>query len=157
MRKAIAVVLSAILAVFVCYETDTYLHPRPAKAASQFANIVCDGYTPVSAAADTQVITAGGSNNFVYICSYNLASGVADNWSIVEGTGSTCGTNTKALVGATTAAAGIQFTATTGGSVNYGGGTGAVTKTTVAGNNVCILRSTAGPLSGVIGSTQMPF
>lgn len=130
-------------------------NPRPAKAASQFANIVCDNFTPVSTAADVQVIAAGSANMFIYICSYNFNAVAADVFSIVEGTGAVCVTGTKAMVGATTAAAGLSLG--TAGSINYGGGTGAVTKTTVAGNNVCILRTTAGPLSGVIGWTQMSF
>lgn len=129
--------------------------PPRTKAASQFANIVCDNFTPVSTAADVQVIAAGNANMFIYICSYNFNAVAADVFSIVEGTGAVCVTGTKAMVGATTAAAGLSLG--TAGSINYGGGTGAVTKTTVAGNNVCILRTTAGPLSGVIGWTQMSF
>lgn len=130
--------------------------PSPATAApSSFATILCDNFTPVSTAADVIVITAGGPNNFIYICSYNLVAGTGDNFSIVEGTGALCVTGTKAMVGGTTAATGMFIAAN--GVLSYGSGTGAVAKTTVAGNNVCILRSSVGPLAGVIGSTQAPY
>src|SRR6267142_238102 len=141
-QKAICVAMALILAVFVCYEADTYIHPRPSKAASQFANILCDNYTPVSAAANTQIVTAGNANMFVYVCSYNFNAGAADIFSMVEGTGSTCGTGTKAMVGNSTAVGGLSLA--TNGTINFGGGNGAVTRTTVAGNNVCLLVTTAG-------------
>jgi hypothetical protein len=153
LKLVAAVVISVMLALFVCYEADTYIHPRPSHAASQFANIICDGFTPVSITADTQIITAGNANMFVYICSYNLNAAGADIASIVEGTGATCGTNTKAMIGGSTGAGGLAFAAST--TVNFGGGAGAVAKTTVAGNNVCILRTTGAILAGVVGWTQM--
>lgn len=152
-RRLLAALLSLTLILVVLDGFDR-LTPKT-RAASQFANIICDGFTPVSTAADVQIVTAGSANMFVYICSYNLNAAAADVASIVEGTGATCGTNTKAMVGASTGAGGLSFGVNT--TVNYGGGSGAVTKTTVAGNNVCILRTTAGPLSGVVGWTQMSF
>jgi hypothetical protein len=156
MRKYIALAVAVVFAVWVCYETDTYIHPRPAHAASQFANILCDGFTPVSitGATATQVITAGGPNNFVYVCSYNLNASAALTFSMIEGTGAACATNTKAMVGTTTATNGPSLL--TGGTINYGGGSGAVTKTQVAGDNVCLIPS-AGTLSGVVSSTQGPY
>lgn len=156
MRKFLSVMASLFLILASCvYIEDRLANPHPARAASQMANIICDGFTPVSTAVDVQIITAGGANNFIYVCSYNFNAVAADVFSIVEGTGSVCGTGTKAMVGATTAAAGLSLG--TAGSINYGGGSGAVARTTVAGNNVCILRTTAGPLSGVVGWTQQPF
>jgi hypothetical protein len=75
----------------------------------------------------------------------------ADVFSVVEGTGSTCGTNTAAVIGGTTGATGISLGAA--GTFTMGSGTGAIAKTAVAGDNVCILRTTAGPLSGVVSWT----
>lgn len=131
--------------------------PEPPRvhAASQFATILCDSFKPVSIAIDTTVITAPNANMFIYVCSYNLGTGVANNFSIVEGTGTVCATGLAAMVGSTTAASGLNLAAN--GILNYGGGSGVVTKTAVAGDNVCILRSSAGPLAGVIGYTVMPF
>lgn len=151
MRKYLAVFMAMVLSVFVCYEADRYVHPPPSRAASQFANIICDGFTPVSTAANVQVIAAGNANMFIYICSYNLNASAALTFSIVEGTGAVCATGTKAMVGTTTAVGGPSLGIA--GTVNYGGGAGAVTKTTVAGNNVCIFPS-AGTLAGVVGWTQ---
>lgn len=155
MKKAIAVLISAVLAVFVCYEADTYIHPRPARAASQFANIICDNFTPVSiaGAVNTRVVLAGNANMFVYVCSYNLNASAALTFSIVEGTGATCGTGTLAMVGGTTAAAGPSLGIA--GTINFGGGSGPVTKTAVAGDSVCIFPSAGGTLAGVVGWTQM--
>lgn len=155
MMKKLVLLTPAILLVAIGGMIESWVSPRPAHAASQFANILCDGFTPVGAiTANTQIVTAGGPNNFVYICSYNLNASAAITFSIVEGSGVTCATNTKAMVGGTTAATGLSLGIA--GTINYGGGNGAVTKTTVAGNNVCIFPS-AGNLSGVVGSTQAPY
>lgn len=152
MRK-INAMLTSLMLIVAGFQVGQWVLPhQPVHAASQFANIICDGFTPVGViAANTQVVTAGGPNNFIYVCSYNLNASAAITFSIVEGSGTTCATGTKALVGGTTAAAGLSLGIA--GTVNYGGGAGAVTKTTVAGNNVCIFPS-AGNLSGVVGWTQ---
>lgn len=153
-QKLICIVMAVIFPVFVCYEADTYIHPRPTKAASQFANIICDSYTPVSISANTRIVLAGNANMFVYICSYNLNASAALTFSIVEGTGATCGTGTAAMVGGVTAAAGPSLGIA--GTINFGGGNGAVTKTVVAGDSVCVFPS-AGTLAGVVGWTQAPY
>lgn len=129
--------------------------PPKAQAASQFANIVCDNYKPLSISADTQVVTAGSANMFIYVCSIGVVAGTADNFSVVEGTGATCGTNTAAVIGGTTAATGMILAINN--NFNLGSGSGAIAKTAVAGDNVCILRSSAGPLSGVMAWTAQPF
>lgn len=151
----IIICIVAIIAIFTAI-LSTVTNPPPAHAASQFATILCDKFTPISqAATTTQLVTAGNGNMFIYVCSYNLAAGTADNFSFIEGTGATCGTNTLAVVGSTTAANGINMAAN--GNINFGGGSGAVAKTAVAGDNLCLVSSTAGPLAGVIGTTQQPF
>lgn len=134
---------------------DRLAEPPKIHAASQFANIVCDNFKPLSVAADTQVITAGSANMFIYVCSLGVVAGTADNFSVVEGTGSTCGTNTAAVIGGTTAATGMILAINN--NFNLGSGSGAIAKTAVAGDNVCILRSSAGPLSGVMAWTTQPF
>lgn len=142
------------LLVFTPLALDTYFHPKPVRAASQFANILCDNYTPVSISANTRIVIAGNANMFVYLCSYNLNASAALTFSIVEGTGATCGTGTAAMVGGVTAAAGPSLGVA--GTINFGGGNGAVTKTVVAGDSVCIFPS-AGTLAGVVGWTQAPY
>lgn len=153
MRKINVWILSIVL-VFAGVEIGHWATPPTIKAASQFANIICDGFTPVSTAANVQVITAGSANMFIYICSYNLNASAALTFSVVEGSGAVCATGTKAMVGTTSAVGGPSLGIA--GTVNYGGGAGAVTKTTVAGNNVCIFPS-AGTLAGVVGWTQASF
>lgn len=154
--RAIRITAFLILLTLASIAVVDHLYsPPPTKAASQFAAILCDGFTAVGViAANTQIVTAGGPNNFVYICSYNLNASAALTFSIVEGTGTACATNTKAMVGGTTAANGLSLGIA--GTINYGGGTGAVTKTAVAGDNVCIFPS-AGNLSGTVSSTQAPY
>lgn len=152
--------LSGFLAVVLAVAGLTYIddHIRTVRAASQMASIVCDNFKPISVAANTQLITAGGSNQFIYICSYNLNNGFSGStsFSLVEGTGTTCATGIAAVVGSTTAANGPLLTGP-GGTINYGGGTGAVAKTAVAGDNVCLLVTTIGPVAGVIGWTSAPY
>jgi hypothetical protein len=156
MRKFLAITLAAVLAVFTCYEIDTYIHPRPAKAASTFGPIACAQQpVPVSITASTQVITAGGPNVYIYICAYQLGTGgTAETASVVEGTGTTCGTNTKAVIGGTTAAAGMPIGVS---PLQLGGGVGYIAKTAVAGDNVCILVSSTATVSGVFAWDSATF
>ena len=143
----VGVLILAIAALF---------SPRTSKvdAGSQFANILCDNFKAVSISTNTQIVTAANANTFINICSYNLNASAALTFSIVEGTGTTCATNTLAIVGGTTAAAGPSLGIA--GTINYGGGSGVIAKTAVAGDNVCIFPS-AGTLAGVVGWTPTPF
>lgn len=152
-----ALIVLELCVVLVIGGIAWFSQPSKVKAASQFANIVCDNYTPVSiaGAVNTRIVLAGNANMFVYVCSYNLNASAALTFSIVEGTGATCGTGTAAMVGGTTAAAGLSLGVA--GTVNFGGGTGAVTKTAVTGDSVCIFPSAGGTLAGVVGWTQMAF
>lgn len=115
---------------------------------------VCDQFKSISLAADSIVITPS-AGNFVYICNLGLVAGTADNFSVVEGTGALCVTNALAMLGGSTAATGMNMAAN--GVFTYGSGTGAVLKTAVPGDSVCILRSSAGPLSGGISWTAANF
>lgn len=153
MCLAIFLVLTLVFALGGGFED--WLHPRHARAASSFATIVCDNFAPYSSAASAQAITAGGPNNFVYICSFGFGSIGGSTYSIVEGTGTTCATNTKAMFGGTTAATGAGLAANA--TFEEGSGVGAVLKTQVAGDNVCVISSGTGPLAGNFASTQAPY
>lgn len=152
--RSLVVIISFLVTMMVLDGLDL-LTPKSKASPSTFAIIACDNFKPISITANTQVITAGGPNNFIYICSYNLNSSAAITVSIVEGTGTTCATNPLAVVGNSTATNGLSFAVN--GTINYGGGTGAVAKTAVAGDNVCILTSAAGTVAGVVSSTQAPY
>lgn len=149
-----ALIILELCVVLVIGSIAWFSQPSKVKAASQFANVVCDQWTPISLAADTKLVTAG-TNMFVYICSIGVVAGTADNFSVVEGTGAACVTGTAAVIGGSTAATGMLMAAN--GVFTNGSGTGAIARTAVAGDDVCILRSSAGPLSGNISWTKQPF
>src|SRR5215472_12155026 len=79
-------------------------------------------FVTISQTTSTQLIT-GRPNTRTYICSFFYNGADAENLSLVEGTGSVCATNTFALVGATTAANGNNFTAGSGVAQGNGAGT----------------------------------
>lgn len=150
-------ILSAIaLAIIATVLLAHLAEPPNVQAASQFATVVCDGSVPFSSASSVQVITAGGTNQFLYICNFAAGSIGGSTFSIVEGTGSTCGTNTAALAGGTTAAAGFGLAAN-GSPVQFGSGVGMVMKTKTAGDNVCLIIGGTGPLAGTLAWTSAPF
>jgi hypothetical protein len=145
------VIYAVIVAAVVATITVQFAAPPKAHAASQFANIICDGSKPINiAAANTQVITAGNGNMFLYVCSLSLSTAAATTFSVVEGTGTTCATNTLAVYGGTAAAVPLSTS-----PMNYGGGSGAVFRTAVAGDNLCIF--TAGTIAGGLSWTTSAF
>ena len=103
--------------------------------------------TPINVTANTQIIS-GASGKQTYICSINLISSAADNVALVEGTGSTCGTSTAGMAGGSTAATGWNFAAN--GGLTLGSGIGIVARTATAADNVCLLVSDGGQVSGAI-------
>jgi len=105
----------------------------------------------ISLTGSGQLIT-GTAGKLTYICSMNLISATAQNIALVEGTGSTCGTNTAGMAGGSTAATGWNFAAN-GGFVNGGGGFW-VFKTATPGDNVCLLLSGSGQTSGSYRQVQ---
>jgi len=102
-----------------------------------------------SLTGNTKIIT-GTSAKKVYFCSWNDQNGgTAQNYAVVEGTGSTCGTSTAAfpgLSGGTTAAGGWNVAAN-GGRVIAEGGHAFAQEATNA-DDVCIFISGSTQLSG---------
>ena len=105
----------------------------------------------ISQTASAQII-AGVSAKQTYVCSIVIFSATAQSVNLVEGTGTTCGTGTAGLVGGTTAATGFSLAAN--GSVSRGNGMGLTTFTATAADNVCLLQSSTGQVSGVLIYTQ---
>jgi hypothetical protein len=103
--------------------------------------------TPISITANTQIIT-GASSKQTYICSLNLITAGADNVALVEGTGTTCGTGTAGMAGGSTAATGWNLAAN--GGLALGSGIGIVARTATAADNVCLLVSGGGQVSGSV-------
>jgi hypothetical protein len=100
---------------------------------------------PVSVTANTRLIIGRAGTNF-RICSIFLLSTSAETFSVVEGTGSTCGTATGAVIGATTAANGPSAAAN--GGYAMGNGLGAIAQANVPGNDLCILISGSTLIAG---------
>lgn len=106
---------------------------------------------PISLAAGAKVIT-GVAGKQIYICHIALVSGTAQNVALVEGTGSTCATGITGMAGGSTAATGWNFAANTG--IVEGVGSAWVQATATAGDDVCLLSSSTGQISGVIDYAQ---
>jgi hypothetical protein len=114
------------------------------------APTVCTEYANIVQTAGAQIIT-GVSGRRIYICSLNLVTATAQNIAVVAGTGTTCATTTVAVPGTSggaTAATGWNLAANSG--IVIGGGGSAIAKTTVNADNLCILQSGAGQVSGAI-------
>jgi hypothetical protein len=112
---------------------------------------VCDNWTAISQTTGTQIIT-GTSAKKTYICSINIVSATAQNIALVGGTGSVCATSTHAIAGGTTAATGWNFAAN--GGLTQGSGIGVIMQAGTAADNLCLLMSSTGQLSGTISWTQ---
>jgi hypothetical protein len=108
---------------------------------------------PINLTASAQVIT-GAINNYVYICSLQLIPAASDNVALVEGTGAVCVTLPVGMAGGATAATGWNLTANE--NLPMGSGFGTVYKSSLFGNNVCLLVSAATQLSGAISYVIAP-
>jgi hypothetical protein len=154
-RRLTAIALSLALLLSGVY-TAVLLSPR-AHAQSTYAPFQCTVDTPIASAAagQLQLVTAGNANMFIYICALSLGTGgTAGTGSIVEGTGTTCQTNTAAVIGGTTASPGLPIGSS---PVQTGSGIGYVAKTKVAGDNICLYSATATNFAGVIATGQQPY
>ncbi len=113
--------------------------------------VACDNWTAINQTTGTQIIT-GTSAKKTYICSINLVSATAQNVALVGGTGSVCATSTHAIAGGTTAATGWNLAAN--GGLAQGSGLGVIMQAGTAADNLCILQSGSGQISGTIAWTQ---
>lgn len=102
---------------------------------------------PVSQAASTKLMPGAAGKRF-YVCFVFLGSSDAEGLSIVEGTGTTCGTNTAAIIGGATAANGNALAANTQIFLGNGGSTIAASLT--PGTDLCLLQTGTGRVAGVI-------
>lgn len=111
---------------------------------------VCTEFANIEQTSGEQIIT-GVASRRIYICSLNLVTATAQNIAVVAGTGTVCATTTVAVPGTSggaTAATGWNLAANSG--IVLGGGLGAIAKTTVNQDNLCILQSGSGQVSGAI-------
>lgn len=120
-----------------------------ATAQNDYCGFSTRQYASISTTTSAVVIS-GTTSKKVYICEVHLVAAAATNVAIVEGTGSVCGTATKAFPGfpGTTAATGWNFAAN--GGIVISGGNATVAAEYNAGEDVCILVSAANQISGGI-------
>jgi hypothetical protein len=116
----------------------------------------CDGEKvdiPISQSGAAGVLVAGKAQ-VIRICAISISATTAGSFSLIEGTGANCGTNTLAVHGATTAANGMPTGAT--GGYAEGNGRGTVHKTKIAGNDLCLVTSGTGIVAGsmMVAATQ---
>ena len=111
-------------------------------APSPNPSTVCPSILALSQTASTNLIT---STNRLHICSILIVSAAVQSLSLVEGVGTTCGTNTAALIGGTSASLSAQ---TSTGFAMTAERPFLETKTT--GDALCLLQSGSGNISGMI-------
>lgn len=97
-------------------------------------------------------VIVGTSSKQTYICAIHVITATAQNVALVEGTGTTCGTSTAGMAGGATAATGWNFAAN--GGLAEGNGSAWVIKTATAADDVCLLLSSTGQVSGTIRYVQ---
>jgi len=105
----------------------------------------------INQAAGAQLIT-GVAGKQTYICSFNVVTATAQNLALVEGTGVACATGTAGMAGGATAATGWNFAANGGMALASAGFW--IFKTASAADNVCLLQSGTGQVSGNLTYVQ---
>jgi hypothetical protein len=110
------------------------LSPNPAA--------VCPNVIPINQTASTDLKT---STNKLQICAILIVSASAQSVSLVEGTGTTCGSGTAALIGGTSASLSL---AANGGLAHTADRPFLETQTTA--DHLCLLQSGSGNVSGFI-------
>lgn len=139
-------------ALFVLIALFTFAALGMAQSADPCANRMATKKAVSQAATGPTTLVALSAGKQIYICSVFLLSATQQNFNLVEGTGTNCGTAVSAgLLGGVDAATGPNMQA--GGWFNFGDGSRTVTQTTASGH-LCIISSSTGQISGVIMYVQ---
>lgn len=104
-------------------------------------------YVAINQITGTQLFT-GTASKRTFVCQLTLLSATLQNIALVSGTGTVCATSLGPMLGGTTAATGFNFAAN--GGIVIGNGAATIAKSDTDADNVCILMSSTGQLSGVI-------
>ena len=139
----------AVLVLLVGLLWSTKLDP--ALAAYYPGGTTCSSVKAISQTTSTDLVTF---TNKAYICALMIVSATAQNISLVQGTGTTCGTSTVALIGSTTAASGPALAANGGFALPVPSGSYLVSTTTA--QHVCLLQSSTGLVAGVMIYADAP-
>lgn len=110
-------------------------------------------YVQISQTTGTQLIT-GTASERIYICSLQLMTATAQNIALVDGTGSVCATSPTGLLGGSTAATGWNFAAN--GGIVLPTTRDSWAKTSSDSDNVCLLQSGSGQISGSLTYISIP-
>lgn len=102
-------------------------------------------FTLISITTGTQVVT-GTASKKQYVCEFQITTATTQNIALIEGSGSVCASSPLGLLGGATAATGFTFVANEG--IVIGNGSSAIAATTVNANNICVLTSSTGQISG---------
>lgn len=111
----------------------------------------CTKFIALNQTSGATVIT-GTASQFIYICSVIIGSATAQNFSIIEGTGTVCASGTPI---------GVIDGTTAGFPVSATGGFTAVAsrpwlKGRTAADNICVVQSGSGHIGGVITYASAP-
>jgi hypothetical protein len=107
-------------------------------------SLQCPYVVAISQTANTRLVANPGGKA-IHICGFSIVNAAAQSVSLVEGTGSTCGTGTRGLYGGTSASA--SFAANSG--------VGMMTDRIIIpmqnlGDDICLLQSAANNASGIL-------
>lgn len=104
-------------------------------------------YISISQTTGTQLV-AGTASKKIYVCSYHVVTATAQNLALVEGTGTVCASSIAGIkgFGGSTAATGQNFAAS--GGETYGDGLAAIGAEATNADNLCLLQSSTGQVSG---------
>jgi hypothetical protein len=127
---------------FKITDGNNFLVVDPCKAQTK-------SYASINQTASAQLV-AGTASKKIYVCSIHVVVAAATNVALVEGTGTTCGTGTAGVggFGGATAATGWNFAAN--GGIALGNGDSSLGAEVTSGDNLCILNSGSGQVSGGI-------
>jgi hypothetical protein len=128
----------------------------PSAQAQLVAGTACPNYVAINQTASATVISGIAKAQRIYICSIVLINNTpAQSISIVEGTGTVCATNILAIMGGTTASATVGMSMGVNGQL-VSVASGPFISSSVTQNNLCILQSGVGVISGAITYVAQP-
>lgn len=110
-------------------------------------------YAVIDQTSGEEIIN-GTASERIYICSIQLVTATAQNVALVDGTGSVCATGATGLLGGSTAATGWNFAAN--GGIVLPNNDVSWAKTSTDDDNVCLLQSGGGQISGSITYVSVP-
>ena len=140
----------AVLALLLPGTAHAQYGPGPSLTADPCA-LGAKTSLPISQIANTKLIAQVGGKK-IYLCSILVVAADAENISVVEGTGATCGTGTAAGIGGTTAATGPNLAASAG--FVQGNGASFVAATAAVNTDLCLLQSGVGRVAGLLTYVQ---